>query len=145
MTAETDTQAAEKLAEAVTENLTEPITAAETTEAGAEPAEATEVVETAKALETTTATEVGEAVAVEEEEDPQSNVFSIVGFLLAYIPIVGVIVNLVALRKSGKEGFDHWVAGWALGISILTTLGTLALVGLGFWLGVEAAQAGFSF
>lgn len=144
MTAETDTQAAEKLAEAVTENLTEPITAAETTEAGAEPAEATEVVETAKALETTTATEVGEAVAV-EEEDPQSNVFSIVGFLLAYIPIVGVIVNLVALRKSGKEGFDHWVAGWALGISILTTLGTLALVGLGFWLGVEAAQAGFSF
>ncbi|MCF4120376.1 hypothetical protein L1785_05230 [Antribacter sp. KLBMP9083] len=138
MTAETDTQAAEKLSEAVTENLAEPVTAVEAT------AETTEVVEATKALETTGAVEATEAVAI-EEEDPQSNVFSIVGFLLAYIPIVGVIVNVIALRKSGKEGFDHWVAGWALGISILTTLGTLALVGLGFWLGVESAQAGFSF
>ncbi|WP_164545081.1 hypothetical protein [Antribacter gilvus] len=165
MTAEIDTTAAEKLAEAVTESVAEPTTSA------AEPAEATkapaaeapaaavvpaapaepaaEPAATKPAAEPAAGTAVvattAETAAPAEVEDPQSNVFSIVGFLLAYIPLVGVVVNIIAINKAGKEGFDRWLAGWALGISITTTVGTLALVALGFWIGVEAAQSGFTF
>lgn len=75
---------------------------------------------------------------VEEEEDPQTVVFSLVGFFLAYIPLIGVIVNGIAVVKAGKEGFDLFLARWGLVLSILSTLGALILVGLGFWLGVES-------
>ncbi|GAB3159669.1 hypothetical protein GCM10027059_06270 [Myceligenerans halotolerans] len=77
-----------------------------------------------------------------EEEDPQTVVFSLVGFFLAYIPLVGVIVNAVAVVKAGKEGFDLFLAKWGLVLSILSTVGALLLVGLGFWLGLEAGRSG---
>ncbi|MBL0886124.1 hypothetical protein [Myceligenerans indicum] len=77
-----------------------------------------------------------------EEEDPQTVVFSLVGFFMAYIPIVGVIVNAIAVAKAGKEGFDLFLAKWGLVLAILSTVGALILVGLGFWLGVEVGSSG---
>lgn len=76
-----------------------------------------------------------------EEEDPQTVVFSLVGFFMAYIPIIGVIVNAIAVVKAGKEGFDLFLAKWGLILSILSTVGALILVGLGFWLGLEVGQS----
>ncbi|RPF19526.1 hypothetical protein [Myceligenerans xiligouense] len=110
---------------------------AETTESKSD-----EVAETlADAVTEATQSEVATVDAV-EEEDPQTVVFSLVGFFLAYIPLVGVIVNAIAVVKAGKEGFDLFLAKWGLVLSILSTVGALLLVGLGFWLGVEAGRSG---
>ncbi|MBE1877060.1 hypothetical protein [Myceligenerans pegani] len=95
----------------------------------------------ADAVTEATSTDVAKAEVV-EEEDPQTVVFSLVGFFLAYIPLVGVIVNGIAVAKAGKEGFDLFLAKWGLVLAILSTVGALILVGLGFWLGLEAGRSG---
>ncbi|GAA1863304.1 hypothetical protein [Myceligenerans crystallogenes] len=86
---------------------------------------------------TTTADATPAAAAYEE---PTTVVFSLVGFFLAYIPLVGVIVNAIAVAKAGKEGFDLFVAKWGLILAILSTIGAAILIGLGFWLGLEAGR-----
>lgn len=78
----------------------------------------------------------------EDTEDPNTVVFSLVGFFLAYIPIVGAIVNGIAVGRAGKEGFDLFLAKWGLVLAILSTVGSLLLVGLGFWIGLEAGRGG---
>ncbi|MBO0609473.1 hypothetical protein [Myceligenerans salitolerans] len=90
----------------------------------------------------TVATTSDVATTTVEEEDPQTVVFSLVGFFLAYIPLVGVIVNAIAVVKAGKEGFDLFLAKWGLVLAILSTVGALILVGLGFWIGLEAGRSG---
>ncbi|GAB4087214.1 hypothetical protein GCM10028784_38440 [Myceligenerans cantabricum] len=90
----------------------------------------------------TEATESDATETEEEYEDPNTVVFSLVGFFMAYIPIVGVIVNGVAVGRAGKEGFDLFLAKWGLVLAIVSTIGSLALVGLGFWLGIEAGRSG---
>lgn len=113
---DTETNTTETESAGVVEKLTDAVT--EATQSDAAPAEAV------------------------EEEDPQTVVFSLVGFFLAYIPLVGVIVNAIAVAKAGKEGFDLFLAKWGLILAILSTVGALILVGLGFWMGLEAGRTG---
>jgi hypothetical protein len=100
------------------------------------PAEA--VTEAAVAVATPVApeTDVTAPAAVAEEEDPQTAVFSLLTFFLAALPVIGVILNAIAVARAGKEGFDLWLARWGLALAIIETVGALALVGLGYYLGV---------
>ncbi|WP_454860604.1 hypothetical protein [Promicromonospora soli] len=79
------------------------------------------------------------AEAAVEEEDPQTAVFSLLTFFLAALPVIGVILNAIAVARAGKEGFDLWLARWGLALAIIETVGALALVGLGYYLGVLTA------
>lgn len=131
--AETESPAPEAAAEA-------PATATAVTQtatAAVEPAD-TAKAQTAAVAEAPAATEVA-APAV--EEDPQTAVFSLVTFFLAALPVVGVILNAIAVARAGKEGFDLWLARWGLALAILETVGALALVGLGYYLGLLTAGA----
>lgn len=114
-----------------------------TAEAKAETPAAASAAPAGTAVATTTANEtvVAAPVAEEEEEDPQTTVFSLLTFFLAAIPLVGVVLNAIAVKRAGKEGFDLWLARWGLALSILETLGALILVGLGYWLGFATATA----
>ena len=78
---------------------------------------------------------------VAEEEEPQSTVFSLVTFFLAALPIIGVILNAIAVARAGKEGFDLWLARWGLALAIIETVGALLLVGLGYYFGLLSAGA----
>src|SRR5690606_2200587 len=100
---------------------------------------ATPVTEAAVAVATPAVTETAvaaPAAEAEEEEDPQTTVFSLVTFFLAALPIIGVVLNAIAVARAGKEGFDLWLARWGLALAIIETVGALALVGLGYYLGV---------
>jgi hypothetical protein len=79
------------------------------------------------------------APAAAEEEDPQTTVFSLLTFFLAALPVIGVVLNAIAVARAGKEGFDLWLARWGLALAIIETLGALALVGLGYYLGTLSA------
>lgn len=109
------------------------------TAAATSPAEA--VTEAAVAVATPVAAETAVAApaAAVEEEDPQTAVFSLLTFFLAALPVIGVILNAIAVARAGKEGFDLWLARWGLALSIIETIGALALVGLGYYLGVLSA------
>jgi hypothetical protein len=109
------------------------------TAAATSPAEA--VTEAAVAVATPVAAETAVAApaAAAEEEDPQTAVFSLLTFFLAALPVIGVILNAIAVARAGKEGFDLWLARWGLALSIIETIGALALVGLGYYLGVLSA------
>lgn len=109
------------------------------TAAAASPTEA--VTEAAVAVATPVAAETAVAApaAAVEEEDPQTAVFSLLTFFLAALPVIGVILNAIAVARAGKEGFDLWLARWGLALSIIETIGALALVGLGYYLGVLSA------
>jgi hypothetical protein len=109
------------------------------TAAATSPAEA--VTEAAVAVATPVAAEAAVAApaAAVEEEDPQTAVFSLLTFFLAALPVIGVILNAIAVARAGKEGFDLWLARWGLALSIIETIGALALVGLGYYLGVLSA------
>ncbi|WP_129787387.1 hypothetical protein [Promicromonospora panici] len=74
-----------------------------------------------------------------EEEEPQTTVFSLLTFFLAALPVIGVVLNAIAVARAGKEGFDLWLARWGLALAIIETIGALALVGLGYYLGMLAA------
>lgn len=115
-------------------------TAAVETAAATSPAEA--VTEAAVAVATPVAAETAVAApaAAVEEEDPQTAVFSLLTFFLAALPVIGVILNAIAVARAGKEGFDLWLARWGLALAIIETLGALALVGLGYYLGVLSAS-----
>jgi hypothetical protein len=76
-----------------------------------------------------------------EEEDPQTAVFSLVTFFLAALPVIGVILNAIAVARAGKEGFDLWLARWGLALAIVETVGALLLVGLGYYFGLLTAGA----
>ena len=73
------------------------------------------------------------------EEEPQNTVFSLVTFFLAALPVIGVILNSIAVARAGKEGFDLWLARWGLALAIIETVGALALLGLGYYLGMLTA------
>lgn len=122
--AEIEAPASEAAAEAT---VTETMATEATTEVAAPAAAATAV-----------ATEVAAPAA---EEDPQTTVFSLITFFLAALPIVGVILNSIAVARAGKEGFDLWLARWGLALAIIETVGALALVGLGYYLGLLTAGA----
>lgn len=109
------------------------------TAAATSPTEA--VTEAAVAVATPAAAEtaVTAPAAAVEEEDPQTAVFSLLTFFLAALPVIGVILNAIAVARAGKEGFDLWLARWGLALAIIETLGALALVGLGYYLGVLSA------
>jgi hypothetical protein len=109
------------------------------TAAATSPADA--VTEAAVAVATPVAAETAVAApaAAAEEEDPQTAVFSLLTFFLAALPVIGVILNAIAVARAGKEGFDLWLARWGLALSIIETIGALALVGLGYYLGVLSA------
>lgn len=83
----------------------------------------------------------GDSVETAEEEDPQTTVFSLLTFFLAALPVIGVILNAIAVARAGKEGFDLWLARWGLALAIIETVGALALVGLGYYLGMLTAGA----
>lgn len=114
-------------------------TVASETTAAVTPTEA--VTEAAVAVATPapeTAVVAGTSAAV-EEEDPQTTVFSLLTFFLAALPVIGVILNAIAVARAGKEGFDLWLARWGLALAIIETIGALALVGLGYYLGMLTA------
>ncbi|WP_275005067.1 hypothetical protein [Promicromonospora iranensis] len=127
---------------------TEPAAPAATSEAKADteapatdaaaPSPAEAVTETAVAVATPAVAETAVAAPAEavEEEDPQTTVFSLLTFFLAALPIIGVVLNAIAVARAGKEGFDLWLARWGLALAIIETIGALALVGLGYYLGV---------
>lgn len=126
----------------------EPAAPEATSEAKAElEAPASEVAASEAAAEAPVAETVVAAAATEvaapaaEEEDPQTAVFSLVTFFLAALPVVGVILNSIAVARAGKEGFDLWLARWGLALAILETVGALALVGLGYYFGLLTAGA----
>jgi hypothetical protein len=101
---------------------------------------ATPVTEAAVAVATPTAPATAVAApAATEEEDPQTTVFSLLTFFLAALPVIGVVLNAIAVARAGKEGFDLWLARWGLALAIIETLGALALVGLGYYLGTLSA------
>lgn len=136
--------AEENAAAAATEVVeTEPVASAATSEATSEVKAETEAPVAATALAVATSTEAAvaaPAAAAEaaEEEDPQTTVFSLLTFFLAALPIIGVILNAIAVARAGKEGFDLWLARWGLALAIIETVGALALVGLGYYLGTLA-------
>lgn len=101
------------------------------TEQAAPAAEATAVAVAAPAAAETAVA----APAAAEEEDPQTTVFSLLTFFLAALPVIGVVLNAIAVARAGKEGFDLWLARWGLALAIIETIGALALVGLGYYLG----------
>ncbi|GAA4691152.1 hypothetical protein APR04_005890 [Promicromonospora umidemergens] len=111
------------------------------TPVAATPAEA--VTEAAVAVATPASTETAVVVpatsAEAVEEDPQTTVFSLLTFFLAALPVIGVILNAIAVARAGKEGFDLWLARWGLALAIIETIGALALVGLGYYLGMLTA------
>ncbi|MFI6424892.1 hypothetical protein [Promicromonospora sp. NPDC050880] len=116
--------------------------AAETTTApapAAEPAAPEAAAGSAVATAVVTETAVAAPVAEEAEEDPQTTVFSLLTFFLAALPVIGVVLNAIAVARAGKEGFDLWLARWGLALAIIETVGALALVGLGYWLGVATS------
>lgn len=122
------------------QGVTEPPT--ETTPTEATPAEA--ITESAVAVATPaaeTAVTAPDTTPETEEEDPQTTVFSLVTFFLAALPIIGVVLNAIAVARAGKEGFDLWLARWGLALAIIETIGALALVGLGYYLGLLTAGA----
>lgn len=108
------------------------------TAAATSPAEAVTAAAVAVATPVAAETAVAAPAAV-EEEDPQTAVFSLLTFFLAALPVIGVILNAIAVARAGKEGFDLWLARWGLALAIIETLGALALVGLGYYLGVLSA------
>lgn len=114
-------------------------TAAVETAAATSPAEAVTEAAVAAATPVAAETAVAAPAAAVEEEDPQTAVFSLLTFFLAALPVIGVILNAIAVARAGKEGFDLWLARWGLALAILETLGALALVGLGYYLGVLSA------
>lgn len=124
---------------------------AESSEPAPAPAAEPQTVATEAATEATTGTAVAAtetavgapdaAAEATEEEDPQSTVFSLVTFFLAALPVIGVVLNAIAVARAGKEGFDLWLARWGLALAIIETIGALALVGLGYYLGMLAAGA----
>lgn len=73
------------------------------------------------------------------EEDPQSTVFSLLTFFFAALPVIGIVLNAIAIARAGKEGFDLWLARWGLALAIAETVGALALVGFGYYLGILTA------
>ncbi|MCP2265147.1 hypothetical protein ACFQHV_12200 [Promicromonospora thailandica] len=112
------------------------------TETATTPAPAAEApAGTAVATAVATETAVASLAAEDEEEDPQTTVFSLVTFFLAALPVIGVVLNAIAVARAGKEGFDLWLARWGLALAILETVGALALVALGYWLGFATASA----
>ncbi|WP_369370299.1 hypothetical protein AB1046_16070 [Promicromonospora sp. Populi] len=117
----------------VTEEIEAPVAQAVATD---EP-----VTTTAVAAPVATETAVAETTAVVVEEEPQSTVFSLVTFFLAALPIIGVILNAIAVARAGKEGFDLWLARWGLALAIIETVGALLLVGLGYYFGLLSAGA----
>lgn len=135
---ETEPAAPEATSEAKAEAPAAETAAVETADATS-PAEA--VTEAAVAVATPVAAETAVAApaAAVEEEDPQTAVFSLLTFFLAALPVIGVILNAIAVARAGKEGFDLWLARWGLALAIIETLGALALVGLGYYLGVLSA------
>ncbi|MFC4631750.1 hypothetical protein ACFO6V_26150 [Promicromonospora alba] len=114
-------------------------TAAVETAAATSPAEAVTEAAVAAATPVAAETAVAAPAAAVEEEDPQTAVFSLLTFFLAALPVIGVILNAIAVARAGKEGFDLWLARWGLALAIIETLGALALVGLGYYLGVLSA------
>ena len=116
---------------------TEASSTADPTEAVTEAAVA---VATPAPAETAVATPGASAEAA-EEEDPQTTVFSLLTFFLAALPVIGVVLNAIAVARAGKEGFDLWLARWGLALAIIETIGALALVGLGYYLGMLTAGA----
>jgi hypothetical protein len=152
--AETEAPAPDTAAEAPAAEISEPAAVpaqtAETETAVVETAPDAEapVAETETAV---AATEVAAPAAVavpaaagtgeSQEEDPQTAVFSLVTFFLAALPVIGVILNSIAVARAGKEGFDLWLARWGLALAIIETVGALALVGLGYYLGLLTAGA----
>lgn len=146
-----DTTTAETPAEEATASSTGPVetqpAAAATSEVVEEP---TATASTAVAVAETTAPETpaaetavvpATAEPVVEEEDPQTTVFSLVTFFLAALPVIGVVLNAIAVARAGKEGFDLWIARWGLALAIIETVGALALVGLGYYLGMLTTGA----
>ena len=146
-----DTTTAETPTEEATGSSTGPVetqpAAAATSEVVEEP---TATASTAAAVAETTATETPAAETavvpatagpVVEEEDPQTTVFSLVTFFLAALPVIGVVLNAIAVARAGKEGFDLWIARWGLALAIIETVGALALVGLGYYLGMLTTGA----
>ncbi|MFD2793961.1 hypothetical protein ACFS27_10430 [Promicromonospora vindobonensis] len=123
--AETQAVATEAVAAESPAAVTPTESVTETAVAVAEPAPETAVV--AGAAETV------------EEEDPQTTVFSLLTFFLAALPVIGVILNAIAVARAGKEGFDLWLARWGLALAIIETIGALALVALGYYLGMLTA------
>lgn len=123
------------------------------TEAPAAPAATETSTETSAATSTETAVAVAAPASTEtavaavaadeaaEEEDPQTTVFSLLTFFLAALPVIGVVLNAIAVARAGKEGFDLWLARWGLALAIIETVGALALVGLGYYLGLLTAGA----
>jgi hypothetical protein len=129
---EAEPAASEVTSEAKAETETEP-----------EPEPEASVAE-AQAVATPASTETAVAVPsasaeTAEEEDPQTTVFSLVTFFLAALPVIGVVLNAIAVARAGKEGFDLWLARWGLALAIIETIGALALVGLGYYLGMLTA------
>lgn len=139
----TTTEATGAVTEPVATETASEATSDMTAEAKAETPAAASAAPAGTAVATTTANEtvVAAPVAEDEEEDPQTTVFSLLTFFLAAIPLVGVVLNAIAVKRAGKEGFDLWLARWGLALSILETLGALILVGLGYWLGFATATA----
>ena len=139
---ETEPAAPEATSEARAE--TEAPAAPAATETSAETSTATST-ETAVAVVAPASTETAvAAVAADEaaeEEDPQTTVFSLLTFFLAALPVIGVVLNAIAVARAGKEGFDLWLARWGLALAIIETVGALALVGLGYYLGLLTAGA----
>ncbi|MFD6140681.1 hypothetical protein [Promicromonospora sp. NPDC060271] len=136
---ETEPAAPEATSEAKAEAAAPAAETAPVETAATSPAEA--VTEAAVAVATPAAAETAVAApaAAVEEEEPQTAVFSLLTFFLAALPVIGVILNAIAVARAGKEGFDLWLARWGLALSIIETLGALALVGLGYYLGVLSA------
>lgn len=104
-----------------------------------ETAPLTEQAAPATAVAAPAAAETAVAAPAAEEEDPQTTVFSLLTFFLAALPVIGVVLNAIAVARAGKEGFDLWLARWGLALAIIETIGALALVGLGYYLGVVTA------
>lgn len=107
------------------------------------PTETAAVVEEPTVAETALVTTPAEpdVEPVVEEADPQTTVFSLVTFFLAALPVIGVILNAIAVARAGKEGFDLWIARWGLALAIIETVGALLLVGLGYYFGLLSAGA----
>lgn len=138
--AETETPAAET----ATEALEAPTAAVEEAAPVAQTVTTEAVTSTAVAAPVATETETAvaaPATPAEDEEDPQSTVFSLVTFFLAALPIIGVILNSIAVARAGKEGFDLWLARWGLALAIIETVGALLLVALGYYFGLLSVGA----
>jgi hypothetical protein len=64
------------------------------------------------------------------QEDP-GKTLGLVGLILAFVAnVIGLIVSIVAFRKSKKAGFNNGLAKGGIIVGIITTLGALIVTGV---------------